>query len=223
MPMRLIDHLGDPEPVTVRAFLEWWHGQPTRPPVRVEDGPLPEPIRVLASLAAVWPRAFAQNKLAAGPDLLRDQDRIVFYVENQGVYLWATDGIGRDPVVWGRFNDPGERWLAEREPLSRFLVQIVMFEAIMGAVHAASASWLSLAQLEAILEPLQQAPFGSWRWPAEPTWFYTGDDLLAIANPNGPTPAGPADRFEVFVAARRPDALAYLAEISDVEWDRPPG
>jgi hypothetical protein len=208
---------------TVWRFIDAWHGRAASGPTRLPPGRLPEAVRRLRSLAEVRPAVVVQNQLVDDPEWARDGDRRAFYAENQGVFVWATEAVGADPVVWGRFIEQDERWQAEREPLSRFLLQIVAFEAIMGAPCGAAASWTTLPQLESALGRLERLPWGSWRWPAEPGWFYAGTDVLAFACPNGPTPSGPADRFSVWIGARSLDALAFLRGVQDITWDREPG
>jgi hypothetical protein len=220
--MSLVDLLREPPDDAIVRFLEAWHGPATGQARQHSPNALPEVVRELEFLADRWPGTFAMNSLTQDPEWARDGDKRVFYVENQAVYFWATDGIGKDPAVWGRFSGSGSRWFAEREPLSRFLLQIVVFEAIMGAQHAAAVAALALPHIEAALEPLERLPFGSWRWPIEPTWFYAGADVLAIVNPNGKEPEGPADRFDIFLGARTAEALAYLREVDGVLWDREP-
>ena len=92
----------------------------------------------------------------------------------------------------------------------------------MGAPHGAAVASIALPHLEASLAPHERLPFGSWRWPIEPTWFYAGADVLAIVNPNGNESEGPADRFDVFLGARTSGALAYLREVDGISWDREP-
>lgn len=219
--MNLLELLTDPPDDAIDRFLEAWHGPAARGLRVPAKDARPEAIRRLEALAEAWPGTFAQNRLADA-DLAEDRGKRVFYVENQAVYVWATDGVGADPVVWGRFNHE-TRWLAEREPLSRFLLQVVIFEAIMGAPHGAAASSIALPQLEAGLAPLERLPFGSCRWPIEPAWFYAGTDVLAVVNPTGKTSEGPLDRFDVFIGARTKAALGYLDSVDDIPWDRDPG
>jgi hypothetical protein len=62
-----------------------------------------------------------QDQLVDPHDLTVDCDgRMIFYVENQGVYIWATDSRGEDPVLQGRFDAEGEPWI---KPLSTSLDQ----------------------------------------------------------------------------------------------------
>src|SRR5688572_2836062 len=197
--MSLFELLRDPSSGTAWTFLERWHGAPTREPDQILHGGLPEPLRAFAARVRRWPDAIVQNGFANDPDDMRDGDKRVFFLENQGVYLWATDGAGADPVVWGRFNEPGERWQAEREPLSGFLLQVVVFEAILGSDHGALASGVPLDQLEAMLGPMKRLPLGAWRWPSEPGWFFASDDALAFACPIGRRPGDPSDHFDVWI------------------------
>ncbi len=218
--MNLVDLLREPDDDTIARFLETWHGRLVPPVPDAAPGPQPQAIRRL--VAVIRPSDFVQNTLEWDPEWARDGDKRVFYVENQGVHVWATDGDGDDAVVWGRFNQPGAVWLAEREPLSQFLLQVVLFEAIMGAAHGASAASITLSQLEAAVAPLERL-LGCWRWPLEPSCFYAGADILAFAGPNGRSREGSPDDFSLFVAARHPDALSYLRDLAGIEWTSGPG
>jgi hypothetical protein len=221
-PVSFFAMLSDPDAGTLAGFLEAWHGPPSRPAGPVQSGNLPRAILELAALADRWDSVFVQNRLELDPEWARDGEKRVFYVENQSVFVWATDGVGPDPTVWGRLTDDGERWLAEREPLSRFLVQIAVFEAIMGTPHGAAAAWLSLEQVNKVIAPLRRLDLGSWRWPSEPSWFYASDEALALVNPNSGWPSHPSDRYDVIVAARSERPLAYLSGIEDADWAREP-
>jgi hypothetical protein len=165
-----------------------------------------------------WPSAFVQNHLVDDPKDVRDGDKRVFYAENQWVYVWATDGSAADPTVWGRYVGQGDRWQAEREPLSHFLLQILVFEAIMGGPYRAFGFGISLAQVEVALGPMRRLPLGSWRWPSEPGWFYASAQLLGFVNPSVTQPGAPTDRFDIMVAGRTADPLSYLAAIEGVEF-----
>jgi hypothetical protein len=215
------DLLRNPTDETLIRFLEAWHGPAVHPMSDPFIGSEPEPIRRLAALSRRWTSAIVQNHLRLGLDPLEDGRR-VFYVENQGVYEWATDGIADDPVVWGRFTNSSESWQAEREPLSRFVIQIAALEAIAGADHGAAAPWITLQDLVAALRPLERLPLGSWRWPREPLWFYAGEDVLATASPNGPIEPGQSDRFDLMISATNVEALGYLHDIEGIDWAREP-
>jgi hypothetical protein len=221
--MDLLQLLREPTSDTIADFLEAWYGPAAGPAAAPADGMLTGQVRAFAALVQGWPSAVTQNRLVDDPDGYPDGDKRVFYLENQGNFRWATDGAGRDPVVWGRFNAPGEPWLLEREPMSRFLLQVAFFEAVMGTPHGAAAPGITLAQLEGANGPLERLPWGAWRWPAEPSWFYASEDLLAFVSANGSGADGPADRFDLMIAAREPAPLTYLGSIRDIDWDRIPG
>jgi hypothetical protein len=125
-------------------------------------------------------------------------------------------------MVWGRWNDPDDRWQPEREPLSRFAVQILLFETIMGARHNAFGWSVTAAAANVALLPMSRLPLGSWRWPAEPGFFYGGEDLLAFVNPGNRIGRLGFDRLDVILAARSRASLSYLLGIDGFELARSP-
>jgi hypothetical protein len=108
-PTTVHDRLG-----ILQQLVEFWHG-----PIRPEDGmrdaemtslPLPLPLHR-------WYRwAGKRSEIMSGQNILfvpRDfqnknrmlqviNGRLLFYVENQGVYQWSTLQHGDDPPVFGR-------------------------------------------------------------------------------------------------------------------------
>jgi hypothetical protein len=200
-------------------FLVDWYGEPEGGRgSAVTDSELPRPLRQLYVLASRWPRSIVQNQLVSPP---RNVDgRLVFYIENQGVYEWATEGVGDDKAtVWGREPD-GQPWMKEEPRLAPFTLQLLVFEAIMGASHGASVAWLPSERLPDAVGSLEALPHGCWRWPEYPTRFYAGGDgQLAVTSPNR-APDDPSDAYTVFVAARDAAALAYLDDIVDDSWEQ---
>src|SRR5262249_12896422 len=163
-----LDRLRQPTSVHDRLailqnLIEFWHG-----PIRPEDGmtdaemtslPLPLPLR--------WWYRFAGKRaeIMSGQNILfvpRDfqnrhrmlqivNDRLLFYVENQGVYQWSTLQHGDDSPVFGRFEGRG-RWAKEQVTLSEHLILMCLFEAVMcHANYGASAAWLDEDQLGAMV------------------------------------------------------------------------
>jgi hypothetical protein len=142
----------------------------------------------------------------------------VFYVENQGVYVWSTLPEGEDPPVWGRFNEPGEPWTEEGMTLSEFLIQACLFEAVMSAPHGAATGWVNEPTLTRIVTPLPRLPLAPWHWPVYPTYFHAGGGAFVFSCPSGD--AEGVDRtYSVWVAAKTPQPLGYLREIVDDTWD----
>ena len=80
---------------------------------------------------------FKQNLLLPANELKLSDDPFVFYVEKQGVYLWATENSSDNPQVYGMFNESRGGWQLEEERLAGFLCQACMFEAVMQAPYAA--------------------------------------------------------------------------------------
>jgi hypothetical protein len=216
MTSRFLSNLLSGDNGAAELFLAGWHGDPVARPGdhlrAVRELELPPPLAELYELAAKWPQAIVQNQLLWPPHAV--DDRILFYVENQGVYEWATDGAD----VWGREAD-SEPWIEEEPTLVGFVLELFVFEAIFAASHGASIAWLTSERLSVVLAPLLQLPHGTWRWPDFPTSFYAGDEaLLAVAAPNR-TSADPGDDFSVFIGARDDTALAYLDELVDDSWE----
>ena len=218
------------QPLTVERRLDvldqlvsYWHG-----PCRSEDGyseeellgsVLPDPLRWWYHRGGRRANVLSrQNRLLAPNDLTVECDgRIIFYVENQGVYIWATDPRGEDPAVWGKFDAEGEPWIMEEASLSGFLIQICLFEAIFGASYGASASWANQALLDRVTAPLRLVPLGSWRWPSYPGRFWASNGTFVFAGPNGPSDEVPA--FSMWVGARSARPLGYLKSIVDDGWE----
>ena len=136
---------------------------------------------------------------------------------------WATSREEVDEApVWIRgetLDREMDTWEIEDPPLSAFLVQVIVFEAVIGANHGASVAWLG-PTLAHVVEPLHRLPFGGWRWPSYPTEFYAGDRALAVAGPNpGPDePVATAEYVSLSLGAIDGDALEYLDDISQPTW-----
>ena len=187
-----------------------------------------------------------QNHLL-GPERLEFEDNhLVFYLENQGVYLWATavgkkrddspgqpqlrlPFMGEDPcpapkapdeesLVSGRFNRENTPWELRKRRLSEFLIQMCLFEAIMRAKHRACASWANQQILDRVTLPLELVPLGAWRWPTYPHRFWAGGGAFVSACPNG-TVDGELG-YTILVGATDEEPLHYLKAIVDRCWER---
>jgi hypothetical protein len=207
---------------SLERFLSRWYGPPERPPVAVatDGNGVPGPLRDWFELTSRWSTPVtAQNRVLRQPRI--EDGKLVFWVENQGVWVWATTADGADPEVYDRENVAGAVWQPTGARLSTFLLHIAVFEAVMGAASGASACWVSPAQLAEILAPLRPLPMVDWRWPTAGHRLYAADGLLAFGGPNpGPgETAETANMREVWVAVDEPDRLAYLTKIENVEWD----
>lgn len=203
-------------------LIDYWHGPP--PPRRravpplPESAPIPGPLRWWYGRGDDRPEVFrVQNRLLGPRDLVVEGGRVVFHVENQGVYLWATEPEGDDPPVWGRFADR-KRWRRQGSTLSGHLILACLLEAILATHHRASIAWADRATLDRVTAPLRRVPLGSWDWPARPGRYWAGGGAFVFACPNE-SPGGGEDS-SIWVGARSRQPLAYLKPIVDDSWER---
>jgi hypothetical protein len=210
----LLDILTRIRPETIERFAYAWHGPPRAPASAAEEpADVPEPLRRFYDVAIRWPNLIVQNSLVKPSK--RDDERVVFYVENQGACSWMTNRSHRDDAsVWAEVE--GEV-LIEEEPLSGFLVTVAILEAVFGAPEGASAAWIHRGRLSADLGPLRRLPFAPWRGFPEGATFYASDDLLAVSCVNA-TPESD-EYLSVWVGARERAALSALDSIIDENWE----
>jgi hypothetical protein len=209
----------------LQEVVRYWHG-----PIKDEDGltgdelkglPLPEPL-------LKWYRwAGRRSEIMSGQNFLfsprerqydfrklrLDGDRLLFQIENQGVYEWATLPEGEDPPVFGRYN--GESWEREAVSLSEHLILTCLFEAILcHAPYAASNAWIKPDQLNAITESLELVAIPPWRWPGA-TRFYAGRGAFLCASD---CKIRGAAGSSIWIGAKNRDSLRSLSEHVDQTW-----
>jgi hypothetical protein len=197
-----------PPAAAVGWFINAWHGIPTLPPPP-QPSPIPSLLGQLLVLGRTHPAVCSRQNRLIDPVEVDDGLRC-FYVENQGVYRWAYQPGGPDPVVVGQYLDE-DGWVAEQQRLSGFLLQVCLFEAVFSARYSASAAWLPLEELAAVLELGRLRSLSTpWRWPEHPTDFHAADAAIAVTSAR----RGPDGRVgaDVMVAAQRLEPLAYLPD-----------
>lgn len=207
--MRWMDHL-DTDPVRAmrRFLLDWYPGPAEVTPVAVD---VPAPLAALYAIAADRPDALGTQNGVFLPDQLRtdpDEGLLVFAAENQGNFTWMIDPAEDDPTVWmvAQHTPP----VAEREPLSGFLVQFSLMEALCAApLHA--YAWAEPAHVD-VTGGLREVPLAPWHWPGDPTRFYVGKNLVLC------TSVQAEDEIAILAGARTADALRPLADAGP-EWD----
>jgi hypothetical protein len=211
----LLDILTRVASETVERFAYAWHGPP-QGAISADDvrPDVPDPLVRFYDVAIRWPNLIVQNALVRPPK--GEGDRVVFYVENQGLCSWITRRSGGDDApVWAQAID--EDAVVEGEPLSRFLITVAILEAVFGSPAGASAAWLHRDRLGPGFGPLQRLPFEPWRGFPEDATFYASDDLLAVSCVNA-TPE--SDEYvSVWVGARDRAALSALDSITDESWE----
>jgi hypothetical protein len=135
---------------------------------------------------------------------VREEDgRLLFYLENQAVYRWATLFDGDDPPVFARYETVDD-WEEEGVTLSEHLILACMFEAIVGRSHyGASAACLggkSLDEIQRVITPIAIPP---WRWMGG-TKFYARGGAFMVSMANG------TDTHSVWIGAKSERPLQFL-------------
>lgn len=208
----------------LRRLAEYWHG-PIGPDEAFAEGelrgkPVPFPLRWWYQLAGRNESILSgENKLLEPAELKLDKEgRLLFYVENQGVYLWSTTPDVDDPPVWGKFNESNKPWTEEGMSLSEFLLGACLFEAIMQAPFGASAAWVEEATLNEISIELPPLPLVPWRWPSYPTRFFARNGAFMFASPNDDNRGNKA--FSIWIGAKTECPLAFLKPIvNEKTWE----
>ena len=204
-----MDRLPTSRVAAMREFLIGWYPGPDEVPPA--DPGLPAPLAELYAVADGRPDVLGtQNGLYPPGKLYPDPDEglLVIGAENQSGFRWLIDPDEDDPTVW----TVAERVapVAEREPLSGFLVQFSLMEAIaFGPWHA--YSWSGPPDVD-VTRGLREVPLEPWWWPGDPTRFFAGADLVLCTSVQGD------GDVSVLAAARTAEAFRHLTG-SDVEWD----
>jgi hypothetical protein len=230
---RALDQLRGPTTVHERLailqkLVEFWHG-----PIRPEDGmsdaemtslPMPLPLRFWYRWAGKRDDMVRQNWILVPRDfehryrMLRvEHGRLIFYVENQGVYEWATLQHGDAPPVFGRLEGRG-RWANERITLSEHLILMVLFKAITcHAQYEASVAWLDKDKLQRLSRHIPPLAIRGWRWGN--TRFFAGRGAFMNASENRPGD-GSKGLYSVWIGAKTAEPLQFLKAFVDETWER---
>jgi hypothetical protein len=217
----------------LQQLVHYWHG-----PIAPKDGmsdaeigsmPLPLPLRW-------WYRwAGKRTEVMSGQNILlvpRDYERrhlmlalkdrrLLFYVENQGVYQWSTLPCGGDPPVFGRWERKG-RWAQEKITLSEHLILMCLFDAVScHAKYEASIAWLEEEKLDDIITNIPPVPIRPWRWLG--IRFYVGQGVFLCAaenrSPKEKYRAGERRYYSVHVGAKTEHPLQFLKPFLDDKWE----
>jgi hypothetical protein len=140
------------------------------------------------------------------------KDLWVFYVENQGVFVSACESGADDPTVWTKSAWPpthSDSWQVEEEPLSGYLLQAVLLEALYGADFGGAWTRISRAELESFSE-LSPLPLKPMRVGIQ---FFTGSDVVVAAS----TADGP--EVEVMFGSKVDGALAFAEKSVADPWE----
>jgi len=222
--LRGLEERSDPDACfeALKRLVAYWHG-----PMSPADGmkadelkrEMPRALRRWFEYAGRRPGILSGQNFLLGPaeieDVEDDPRLIVFYVECQRCYEWATARTGEDPDVLGR-NDSREPWQSEGTTVSQFLIQVCLFEAVFLAPYGATHSWIDEAVVTRLMAHLKPLPFAPWRW-LESSRFYHGQGAFAFISGNGEDSGRRG--ASVWLAAKTEASLRFLDAFPDVEWD----
>jgi len=144
-----------------------------------------------------------------------EDDHLAFYIENQGVYQWATLPEGDDPPVFGRHDD-GEAWQPEGITLSEHLIIACLVEAILcHSPFGASTAWLKEEKLQQIVGQRLRLSTLGWRWPG-PSRFYAGGGVFMYVCAH--QIRGEAG-YSIWIGAKTEEPLQFLKPHIDKDWE----
>jgi hypothetical protein len=192
----------------LQAFGEGWYADVAPSGTEEPDATmaLPEPLRAFYRLAAREPLLYGvHNEIFRPRDLEYDEDEsgVVFAAENQGVWTVVIDPDEADPVVYDD-GEPGE------EPLSGFLLQFTLVEAVMAAPYQATAE-LTAQQWARLSQQLTPVPL------ARPTFVATTAALHLTPGLVVLTYKLSEDRIKLMAGTLQRPELSNLYE-PGIEW-----
>ncbi|MFI9719700.1 hypothetical protein ACIHFE_08585 [Streptomyces sp. NPDC052396] len=197
-------------------FLRRWYGAPTSPNTRLEKSPeIPRELVEWHEFSSQWNGAITSHNYAIPlSELTIEDEKVPFWVENQGTRLWAFDPNGEDHFVYEREPcDEPTPWKRTDEQLSEFLIHATVVEAILGAparkvAEGVQMDWL-LSQ-----EWSHEFPFPAWNWPTRDSRILFGEDWLSLVHPSSSSPTG----YDVTLAALTVEDLAWAENTSGIKW-----
>jgi hypothetical protein len=191
--LRLMELVGEHRPDPAIEFLRRARGTALDgsgiPASEIAGKPIPAPLRRLYEFCGRWPGLSGQNRLLSPEQLYEHDGRLVFYEENQGVFVSAFDLGEDDPNVWSCDEDPFKagprRWRPDAGPLSWFLLQARLLEYVFAAPVAASRPFepLDAQTAHALLSRLKALP-GPAFTPHQMR-HYVSDDAVVQVDPAG--------------------------------------
>jgi hypothetical protein len=192
----------------MRVFLHRWFGCSLEPALVTTSVNAPVPL--VALYGAVEGHAVCvQNRLVPRGDLaVREDGKVVFYIENQGVCDWATEAAGDDPPVFVKQSSHGAEWVLESRHLSSFLIQLVVLEAAFGARFSASHEGVDGASLRKLVRRVKPLPLPDWS--SSGTTFFGSGGVVGFAFPNGRD-------FDVWLGAKTREPFEAIEDLLE-DW-----
>ncbi|MCX5663032.1 MAG: hypothetical protein NTW19_25395 [Planctomycetota bacterium] len=212
----------------LKRLVEYWYG-----PVGPEDGlgpaelgaqPLPQALRDWYEWAGRRPEILSgQNHLmrpgterAYPPEPHIEDGRLVFYMENQGVYSWSTLPEGKNPPMFGRHNE-NNPWEDEGCTVLDHLIHACLFDAVM--CHCRYGAWSAEVQtdlMDKLVKHMAPVSIGPWKW-CNGSRCYAGGGAFMWASGLGETNGD--RRLAVQIGAKTEHPLTFLKPlIKSTKW-----
>ena len=157
-----------------------------------------------------------QDRLVRLSELCIEEDRLVFFRENQGVVHWSipisTLSLADPPVI---VSDPSSGGLHhdEAQSVSEFALQMLCLNAKFSALNLPRANGQVTANAILALEQhLPRLPVADLHWPPFPTRLYGNESLLVEID-------GLTWLWITAIDAEAFALAARLAEEAGVEWE----
>ena len=200
----------------LQTFVEYWYG-----PITPEDG-LPEEamqhLRIPTPLRRWYQWAgrrteeiFRQNFLLPPAELEYMDERVLFYRENQSVYLWSTLPDGDDPMVFGRSCEE-KAWVVEGPRLTEHLIGAFVSEAAMiGAPYGAHTVSLDKAVFDQIAERILPLAIPAWRYYRMRFYGRNGAFMASMQLED-------EESVTFIIGAKSEHPLRFLKPLIDEDW-----
>jgi len=203
-----------------RSLVEYWHG-PIRPKNGYTNDEL-QRIRMPEILKRWYSWAGQRTEIMSGQNSLKeprelkvlDDGRLLFYVENQGCYLWAIEPHVDDPPVFGQ-ECGGKTWQSLGYSLSQHLMLACIFEAVMRSPYGAWDAGLGERAMIKLAEVMRPLPIAQWGWCE--MQFWAGNGVFGMIADNGSDQNG--RRFGVYLGAKSEEPLTFLKSIEHQNWE----
>ncbi|WP_371632796.1 hypothetical protein OG693_15215 [Streptomyces sp. NBC_01259] len=200
-------------------FVESWFARSRQPSINTSAEAVPAALAAFYRLAEERPGILGSHNYVHEPEpdrCGRGEEHFSFACEVQGCWSWCcprrpdTEN-GEHTVMLVRDDEA----LPEQEPLSRFLLQIVLHEATFIAPYLAQTVASADDIVPLLRSVLRDVPLRPFMAPLDPTTFLAGPGIV-VALSDGPGEDGEA---AVSIGALHRSALRPLGKL-DIPWIR---
>ncbi|MCF2527127.1 hypothetical protein [Yinghuangia soli] len=221
-----LDHAADDRVAALQSFVTGWfpvveREQPDSAAAAADAAqlPVPRPLRELYLMAAGRSRRVlaAWDAIRFPQELSLDAStgRLEFAGGNEGDWTWACDLDEDDPAVWWTWDGREPVTRREPEPLSGFLLQFILRQAMVTAVYRAESGFpcIPVTVADELAAGLRPVPLHPLHWHSDRSVLYVAPGLVvAIEHVNH------NERY-VSAGATHRSALRRLAD-AGIDWMR---